>query len=1794
MGTINKFRLRLLATMLMVAVNAIGQESIKLEPNELTFSSKGGEKIVTLTFTSDKCEITWDGSEWIHISGDVTYMNGKYECRNSPSEVIITADQNEERNARKPAYVFFSDGESGTKILQVHQNGTDDILKVKPDEVNLDYFGDTKTINIACDDQDTPWAGAVVPINLYDDVSWLQLNKESGTGTDNIVIIASHNPNLENREAYVIFSTVFNGEDITDTLTVKQNAIKPHFETDLNGTYLRNQLEKIDAGGTEIPFGIIHNMELIISCYDTEGTELQPANWFRVDPTDVRPDSVENKETECLLIVDVNPSLKSRKGRIIINNTKTGETQEYNIVQLGNKPYVENIGERSFRFSASESDKTEELTIESNVTLVRSDVVDSETGEICNWIDVTEKVDQVINDKEGRDSGKKTFYVRVLSTNNTEKDRVAKFDIYAVDDEDNRIPDLKEIGPITIIQTKKDVDLDIEPRSRNITVPAKGNDSEKGESIVKFTITSNASLLTLTKSVEWIENLSDTEFKASGVERESKVYSLTVTKNTGLNEREGKIYIWKDGNKEDSITIYQRGTSPYVSTKHSPSVLAASANSADYVEVESNVTLKCDIAGMATWLKVTPLEYEHNDATEKKQYRFDVSTTEENPSGQSRETKFIVKWINENGKQDEIPVSVRQSGTDTYVKVTPSSIYVQPNDTTITLEISGEVEASIKALNNTDGEQEWFKLSKTGKLSKNDKVVIQIFKNPSLKERQGYISLVWNGEEVQNIVVKQNRNVANVYPTTRTEFVFDAKKGEGQTLKIKSNVSLELSKIDEEWLYVTPDKYIQNDATQLEEYEFKIELKDDNNDDNDRTATFNINYNDENGVNIPIPITVTQNARGITCQIITPASRKLDFEPKGKVDTIRISSNIDLNIKCIDNIDNATNKAWFRLDKDVFESKGITPYTEKFIITVETNTDLKQRSGKISLMRGDTEMNSISVTQQGSHANPVFNNSIVTKNSSAFEDTIRVISNVTLWLDKHIDYFKGQKNWLEVTPDRLTHVDATKTDTLAFIIKGSANELETDRSAKFKIYWNDENDVEREKEITVNQYGKNAAIVLSTTTVSANATDKEKSFTITSNVNFSLEETDNEDKGKKWFWIETQKEFESSTDPYTITVKFDKNPGLVERNGKIIVYRNGNEASLISVKQSGTDASVSFKNTEFTINTDAFTNKQTQGLTVKSNVSLEILDISDDWLTVTPPKISHEDATETKEMIFVISTASDNKSDEDRKATFHIKWTNEKGTEQYKLISVTQLGFNAALTVNPGLVYIGSDENNENKISVNYANKWTAKIKYNNKDKDWIKLSLEGGTEETDSLTSEGYKDITIHATENQNNGLREAVLEITGQTESAKKEIPITQEGNATLMIKSSENNTVLLKYDTITVKKQDFSFYIDSNLNDSVNGWKWTVTCDEEWIHLKDADGNEMKNLSGTLKKTVKLRVDENEDNENRSCTIKVAWKNGLDSVETNSFAIVQRHKPEVPKLELVKYLDVDPTEPTIGQETTLTLNTDENHFNIIDPSYDRDISKRWKFIWTVNGDVQKNDTDSLKYSFAKKQKYTVTVQAQYKDLETIKSDPDTLDIFPAPKTPTGLQQKGNGTSGIMIASIDGLSDDLLKRDEYKFVFGTGNIRESDTLSTRYYQFKTPSVVTDDKVNKWVYTVWHYNDGNKTVLSKKRYNTLSSYSQEIPKEASITRSEMTQGINAIHRGNIVLINGWLRTHSDIPSKAVVTILSLNGTLVKRMVYSASRDFDEQIDLSGLQGGMYILRCEVGNERCEEKIVVK
>ena len=1769
----------------------------------MTFSSKGGEKIVTLTFTSDKCEITWDGSEWIHISGDVTYMNGKYECRNSPSEVIITADQNEERNARKPAYVFFSDGESGTKILQVHQNGTDDILKVKPDEVNLDYFGDTKTINIACDDQDTPWAGAVVPINLYDDVSWLQLNKESGTGTDNIVIIASHNPNLENREAYVIFSTVFNGEDITDTLTVKQNAIKPHFETDLNGTYLRNQLEKIDAGGTEIPFGIIHNMELIISCYDTEGTELQPANWFRVDPTDVRPDSVENKETECLLIVDVNPSLKSRKGRIIINNTKTGETQEYNIVQLGNNPYVENIGERSFRFSASESDKTEELTIESNVTLVRSDVVDSETGEICNWIDVTEKVDQIINDKEGRDSGKKTFYVRVSSTNNTEKDREAKFNIYAVDDEDNRIPDLKEIGPITIIQTKKDVDLDIEPRSRNIIVPAKGNDSEKGESIVKFTITSNASLLTLTKSVEWIENLSDTEFKASGVERESKVYSLTVTKNTGLNEREGKIYIWKDGNKEDSITIYQRGTSPYVSTKHSPSVLAASANSADYIEVESNVTLKCDIAGMATWLKVTPLEYEHNDATEKKLYRFDVSTTEENPSGQPRETKFNVKWINENGKQDEIPVYVRQSGTDTYVKVTPSSIYVQPNDTTITLEISGEVEASIKALNNTDGEQEWFKLSKTGKLSKNDKVVIQIFKNPSLKERQGNISLVWNGEEVQNIVVKQNRNVANVYPTTRTEFVFDAKKDEGQTLKIKSNVSLERSEIDfygkDPWLDVMPVNIIHNDATLLEEYEFKIDLTDDNNDDNDRTATFNINYIDENGKKESVPITVTQNARGITCQIINPASRKLDFEPKGKVDTIRISSNIDLNIKCIDNIDNATNKAWFRLDKDVFESKGITPYTEKYIITVETNTDLKQRSGKISLMRGDSEMNSISVTQQGSHANPVFNNSIVTKNSSAFEDTIRVISNVTLWLDKHIDYFEGQKNWLEVTPDRLTHVDATKTDTLAFIIKGSANELETDRSAKFKIYWNDENDVEREKEITVNQYGKNAAIVLSTTTVSANATDEEKSFTITSNVNFRLEETDNKDKEKEWFWIETQKEFEPSTNPYTISVKFDKNPGLVERNGKIIVYRNGNEEfTSITVKQLGTDANVTFTNNGFTINTDAFTNKQTQGLTVKSNVSLEIVDISNDWLTVTPTHILHEDATEIEGMTFEISTASDNKSDEDRKATFRIKWTDEKGTEQYKLISVTQLGFNAALTVNPELVNIGSDENNEKKISVNYANEWTAKIIYKGKDKDWIKLSLKEGTEETDSLTSEGNKDITIHitihATENQNNGLREAVLVITGQTESAKKEIPITQEGNATLMIKSSENSAVNLRDSTITVNKQDFSFYIKSNLNDSVNGWKWMVTCDTTWIHLKDADKKDLKDLSGTLNKTVNLSIDENKENEDRCDTIKVAWKNGLDEEVESSFVIVQRHRPEIPTLELVKSNDVNPTEPTIGQEATLTLNTDENHFNIIDPSYDRDISKRWQFIWSVNDDVQKNDTEALKYSFDKKQKYRVKVQAQYKDLETIKSDPYTLDIFPAPKTPTGLQQKGNGTSGVMIASVDGLSDDLLKRDEYKFVFGTGDIRESDTLSTRYYQFKTPSVVTDDKVNKWVYTVWHYNDGNKTVLSKKRYNTLSSYSQEIPKKASITRSEMTQGINAIHKGNIALTNGWLRVHSVIPSKPVVTILSLNGTLVKRMVYSACRDFDEQIDLSGLQGGMYILRCEVGNERCEEKIVVK
>ena len=120
----------------------------------------------------------------------------------------------------------------------------------------------------------------------------------------------------------------------------------------------------------------------------------------------------------------------------------------------------------------------------------------------------------------------------------------------------------------------------------------------------------------------------------------------------------------------------------------------------------------------------------------------------------------------------------------------------------------------------------------------------------------------------------------------------------------------------------------------------------------------------------------------------------------------------------------------------------------------------------------------------------------------------------------------------------------------------------------------------------------------------------------------------------------------------------------------------------------------------------------------------------------------------------------------------------------------------------------------------------------------------------------------------------------------------------------------------------------------------------------------------------------------------------------------------------------------------------------------------------------------------------------------------------------------------------------------------------------------------------------MWHIETRNgipgRDVKSINRCNTIGEPSPVI------TRSNDVDAIEGIEAGDVVLRRGRLVAKLKSPAAVQVTVVSMSGTVVRRITLPALREVDEQIDLSGLAGGLYVVRCDVGGRRVEEKLVIK
>lgn len=212
-------------------------------------------------------------------------------------------------------------------------------------------------------------------------------------------------------------------------------------------------------------------------------------------------------------------------------------------------------------------------------------------------------------------------------------------------------------------------------------------------------------------------------------------------------------------------------------------------------------------------------------------------------------------------------------------------------------------------------------------------------------------------------------------------------------------------------------------------------------------------------------------------------------------------------------------------------------------------------------------------------------------------------------------------------------------------------------------------------------------------------------------------------------------------------------------------------------------------------------------------------------------------------------------------------------------------------------------------------------------------------------------------------------------------------------------------------------------------------------------------------------------------------------------------------------------------------------------------------------------------------------------------------TITVYHRPPTPTKLVKKGNGTSGALIASTEGISDTELNQFKYYLVFGYDRDGSSKVLqpviqatgTTRFDKF-TPEELSSTNNKFWVYAEWHYPD-NVTITSGKRYlsgDLDDSFDGSSYTGRTRSGNETTSISEVTNNSTLVVDANHFEVSLSSAAEPIVSIYSLSGTVVKQQHYGRGLHFNESIDMSGLSNGIYIVEVIAGNNRESVKVNIK
>ena len=204
-------------------------------------------------------------------------------------------------------------------------------------------------------------------------------------------------------------------------------------------------------------------------------------------------------------------------------------------------------------------------------------------------------------------------------------------------------------------------------------------------------------------------------------------------------------------------------------------------------------------------------------------------------------------------------------------------------------------------------------------------------------------------------------------------------------------------------------------------------------------------------------------------------------------------------------------------------------------------------------------------------------------------------------------------------------------------------------------------------------------------------------------------------------------------------------------------------------------------------------------------------------------------------------------------------------------------------------------------------------------------------------------------------------------------------------------------------------------------------------------------------------------------------------------------------------------------------------------------------------------------------------------------------TTDVYRRPITPSSLVRKGDGTTHTFICML-AVSDNQLSPLGYSFVYGydaTDGSEHEIARTTKRYCRASEQVYNNPSNRFWVYAVWTYDDGC-TVSSGKRYLD-GSVDEEFNASVFDPSQTGTRGTDFSNSANWINVLGKsVGISVDSDSDTFISVFTAGGIIIRSLTVEAGTSVREQIDLSTLSDGIYIVNVTSGNEAVSRKFIIK